>query len=176
MFLVDIYCLGVKDSFSVRLVGMEELQDRLQSSDAKEVSPSYALRFIQGAIEYARSLGFAPHVNTYEWLEIFGDTDPAKCQEEFVYGYEGKPYYICGPHDSKERQKLVVDTLRKLGEGNYLFASFLDHLAESKFARLLGEVDEYDFDEDDFDEEDDDFNVVEGTTLRSDPSHSETPS
>ncbi len=181
MFLVDIYCLGVKDSFSVRLVGLEELQDRLHSSDAIAVAPSYALRFIQGAMEYVRSPGFAPHANTYEWLEIFWNTDPAECQEEFVYGYEGKPYYIGDPNDSIEKQTLVVDTLSKLGESNYLYASFLDHFAESKFVKLLGEVDEYDFDQDDFyegdfyeedlDEEDHDFNVVEGTTLRSEPAN-----
>lgn len=140
MFLVDSYCLGVKDAFATWGDDLEGIRDQLNSTNAVNVDPSYALKFILGAIEYARTWGFSPHSSTAQCLKIFGDTDPSECEEEFVYGHDGKPVFIPGPHDSREKQTFVLNTLSKHGEGQHslLISDVSDLAAAISWARDSG--------------------------------------
>lgn len=123
MYLVDIYCLGLKETFCNANISMEEYQ-RLKLAIFKETSlvpcpPEKARRIIFGAIEYAGRLGFKPQKDfalSRFVLEGLSETD---YDFELEFGREGKPFYIAGPHDDF---MTIIETLNKnVGEGNFDF-------------------------------------------------------
>ena len=52
-----------------------------------------------------------PHRDYPKAKRIFGDVDPNACGDEFVYGKDGKPFFIAGPHDGPSRCRQIIDTL-----------------------------------------------------------------
>jgi len=151
VFLVDSFCLGVKDSFFIRSFDLDAFRDRNRDLETEKVSPEHALKFILDAISYARSIGFEPSAETDICKQIFGTTDAAECKTEFVFGKNGKPWYMSGPHDSSEKQIRILQILTQLGAGNFDYTLGLDSLPESD-ERLDYDGDE--LDEDDYDDED----------------------
>ena len=66
VFLVDIFCLGVKNAFCNEGLGSRQIEDKLlprfyQNEKPTRVGINYAKEIICGAVEYAKSLGFEPH-------------------------------------------------------------------------------------------------------------------
>ncbi len=123
-FLVDIYCLGVKDAFSgicSRDEYARKLRNRITEQFEIEIeSPEFVCKLVEDAVAYARSFGLEPHPDYHEAKKIFGDIDPSACTEEFEFGQEGKPFFVSGPHDSLARSKSIVRTLAdRCGEGNF---------------------------------------------------------
>lgn len=130
-FLVDAYCLGVKNvigPFEKRSAEILEVRSRLFS--AFDVLPSsvpieLAQHLVHGAVAYARSLGFEPHHEFVDAAPYLGDAvGPTPIQ----FGREGQPFYICGPDDDVSA---VLRTLRAaVGEGNYHFIAPMNMLPE----------------------------------------------
>jgi hypothetical protein len=123
MFLVDRFCLGVKDAF-FRSGGQEDFDYLLakvfSEQPYEEKSGAWGRKFIEDAIHYARQLGFAPHSDFKKASRVFGGIKTNECDETFVFGHEGKPFYIQGPHDEPERAQRIVARLEShCGEGNY---------------------------------------------------------
>lgn len=99
-FLLDTFCLGVKDSFALT-VSASELDQRLaeQGQTYVDIAPACARKLLHGVVAYANGLGLRPHKD-YAGLErIFGDIDPQECDIEFEFGRDGQPLFIPGPHD-----------------------------------------------------------------------------
>ncbi len=124
VFLLDVFCLGVKNAFLTRFSSEYEYRDALdQIASSESLEPTAAPRarkLIEGAVEYARSLGFSPHRDYRRAALILGDIDPGECREEFVFGQAGKPCYVSGPHDSKAMVGRVLATLRdRCGEDGF---------------------------------------------------------
>ena len=118
-FLVDIYCLGVKNviaEVAARSKYDMDMYDKLaQRSTLIRMKPECARKFVEGAVEYARDLGFQPHREYQTAKLIFGDISAEACTEEFKFGKDGKPLFIAGPKDSSAR---CEDILRTLGYGH----------------------------------------------------------
>jgi hypothetical protein len=115
VFLLDVYCLGVKDAF-LRVVTRDQFEhdvcDGFQSRFGTiELEAACARKLVEGAVEYARGLGFPPHADYAEAKGIFGDIDPQTCTKEFKYGKDGKPLFIPGPFDTPARCERIVRTL-----------------------------------------------------------------
>jgi hypothetical protein len=115
VFLLDLYCLGVKDAF-LRVVTRGEFENELLGGfesrfGVTELTAACARKLVEGAVEYARNLGFSPHADYAEAKAIFGDIDPAACAKEFKYGKDGKPLFIPGPFDTPARCERIVRTL-----------------------------------------------------------------
>lgn len=115
-FLVDMYCLGVKDAL-IRTVSRPEYEQnflsRLSSTYTPvKLTPACARKLVEGAVEYARTLGLSPHPDYAQAKLIFGDVDVAECQQVFEYGKEGKPFFISGPNDSPARINEVMRALQ----------------------------------------------------------------
>jgi hypothetical protein len=91
VYLVDIFCLGLKNTF----------------------------KLIKGAIEYARRLGFKPQedfdISQYV-LEGLPDSDSDIALE---FGKDGKPLYIAGPDDDFEA--IIETLRKNVGEDNFHF-------------------------------------------------------
>ena len=154
VFLVDLYCLGVKDAFFIKDFDMESFRGRYAEAEMTTVSPEYALKLILDATAYARNIGFEPSSETGLCKLIFGNVDPKNCTEEFVFGRNGKPTYTNGPNDSPEKQRSILDTLQKLGHGNYEFI-LGDAGGPQIFSEYAYHGVEENFDEDDFEDDED---------------------
>jgi hypothetical protein len=122
-FLVDVFCLGVKDIF-YREVSEAELRSRLEAlsetQDFVEVEPSRARRLIRDAAAYAAGLGLPAAKDTPLIEAIFGDVDANACTETFTFGKDGKPFYVSGPSDTPARVRTIRQALEKsCGTGNW---------------------------------------------------------
>ncbi len=98
-YLVDTWCLGLKDAAGLRPVPLE-----------------LGRQIVYGAIGYAHKLGFEPHADFGRAAGVPGAWD-GEC--ELTFGRDGKPMYIFGPHDDGE--KIIRKLRRRLGDGNYDF-------------------------------------------------------
>ena len=145
-FLVDVWCLGVKNAF-FRLYEVEEFEnfiaDMSNAETPEGAEPERAAKLIADAIDYARRFGFHPHRDYGDASVVLHGIDTSRCHDAFVFGREGKPCYASGPHETIERSRAVIDRLEKAcGKGNFHF--------------IIGEpLFDPGFDDDDFDEDED---------------------
>lgn len=114
-FLVDVYCLGVKDVLfdvtSRRRYDGQIFGKLFETHRPVNLEPADARKLIEGAVEYARQLGLLPHRDYQRAARIFGDIDSTSSSQEFIYGKDGKPYFISGPHDRPARCRHIVQLL-----------------------------------------------------------------
>lgn len=121
-FLVDKFCLGVKDAMwnhSLFEDEVDEYIDRLETGlgPAKEISYDEAHCIIWGSIDFARLGGIGPHPDfgIAQFLLEPRDTPVEEYPVEF--GHEGKHLLIEGP---SHREKQYIPTLRKnLGDDGF---------------------------------------------------------
>jgi hypothetical protein len=124
LFLIDRYCLGVKNAMCA-VVPRSEYEDKhhrgyLSQYPGPNVAPEKVRKFVEDAVQYAKNLGFAPHPDYQKAKIIFGDVNASACTETFEFGKDGKPFFISGPNDSQQRSRQIINTLaRTCGEGNY---------------------------------------------------------
>jgi hypothetical protein len=103
LVLVDRTCLGVKNAMVFPPQTDLELEERVAQIGAeigslRRVEPLQAQSVVYNAIEYARSLGFAPHPDFPE--AIFGPR-PAVLLDTPMARPE-RPFYVPGPEDDVE--------------------------------------------------------------------------
>jgi hypothetical protein len=121
VFLVDIYCLGLKNTFcnaNVPLEEYEKLKLRIaEGSSLITCDPVLANRIVYGAIEYARKLGFEPQRDFRLSRFTLGESSKTDLPYNIEFGKDGKPLYIAGPNDNADR---VIERLRKtVGDENF---------------------------------------------------------
>lgn len=146
-FLVDFYCLGVKNAMC-DVASREAYEGRIlgplfRDHGMTRMRPEAARKLVEGAVAYARDLGFAPHPDYASAKAIFGDIDPAATTETFTYGKDGKPYFIAGPHDTPARCARIMRMLtdRRGAQGfDYIVGISPDRLGEFDLEEIDGEV------------------------------------
>jgi hypothetical protein len=122
VYLVDYYCLGVKDTYcSANYARAEFRRDHLPrmipGEHPVEISPALAHELIYGAIEYAAQFGFKPHADFRRSRQILDPPDQHPRSGSIQFGYEGQPLYIQGPHDNVEA--IMRRLMRTAGDGNF---------------------------------------------------------
>jgi hypothetical protein len=128
-FLVDVYCLGVKNAF-YRVVSPEEWGQFVEGMELEKIHPSCLRKLVEGAVAYARDLGFPPHADYARAATLFGSIEAAVCPVRYTYGQNGKPFYVSGPDETPAQVRRILNTLtRRLGADGFhfcfcLFASF----------------------------------------------------
>jgi len=119
-FLVDTFCLGVKNAFCNEGLGRRRIEDQLlpryyQNEEPTRVGINYVKEIIYGAVDYAKSLGFDPHPDFELSRHMLGPEEINRTRDLKFGGAEGKPLYIAGPDDDaatilqKLRQRLGKD-------------------------------------------------------------------
>jgi hypothetical protein len=148
-FVVDTYCLGVKDTSQAFNRYPEEYQQFKDSIFERGgltiVNIDYALahNIIFGALNYAAKLGIAPQKD-WKYGQMILEPINAVAKMHLEFGKDGKPFYISGPYDKAQQ---IIDKLTKaVGEGNF---ETMMNIGSMGFGN--------DFDMSDFDDEDDDF-------------------
>jgi hypothetical protein len=122
VFLLDVYCLGVKDCFSTIQwpQGYQEFIDKLNYNEDgfHDVELAYAKSLLNSVIEYARQFKLEPHKDVYKLLPFLGNIETGNY--EFEFGQEGKPLYIPGPNETQGDIRNIMKKLEKYaGQGNY---------------------------------------------------------
>jgi hypothetical protein len=124
VFLVDVWCLGVKWAAYESCDRQDYLQ-RIRGHYESDfpmaaLEPCCARKLIERATQYAQALGFAPHPDYKKAARVFGGLNVAQCAEHFTFGREGKPFYCRGPRETEEQARRVIWQLEKrCGTGNY---------------------------------------------------------
>jgi hypothetical protein len=96
VFLIDIYCLGVKDTsyyYRISPEEYEQLKETIPLFGRKltEVSYAEAEGLISGSVSYAKGLGIPPHKDFSITKHIFGESGEAVSPVDIQFGYKGKP-------------------------------------------------------------------------------------
>jgi hypothetical protein len=115
MFLIDRFCMGVKNVI-VDIRSRFDYESDIVSTARREfgiesVSPAAARKIVESAVAYAAALGIAPHEDYHKAKELFGTIDASECAEEFEFGNDGKPYFIAGPFDTAHRCRQILNRL-----------------------------------------------------------------
>ena len=148
MYMVDLDCLGVKDSlyqFNIPYAQFEDfLKEGKREYDLSLIKTPYKLvhNIIHAGIEYAEEYGFKP---CKEFTAVTGyfldeDTDDIPLIQIECGGEDGKPLYINNGYESATREKQILAQLEQTaGAGNYHF--------------MLSKDGEEQFDEDEIDDD-----------------------
>jgi hypothetical protein len=126
LFLVDIYCLGVKDVFTnivPRATYNQKIYEKLAHQyTLTPLKPECARKLVEGAVRYADDLGLPPHEDYRTAKKIFGEIRVEDCTREYVFGKNGKPLFIAGPNDNRAKCEQILHLLRNhCGPGRYDF-------------------------------------------------------
>jgi hypothetical protein len=150
-YLVDMNCLGVKDTvyrFNEPQEMLDEYEEKVISNyETEEISYDLAHNIIFAAVEFAEEYGFKPHRDftsvTQYFLEEDDDSIPlidVHCGDE-----NGEPVYISNGYETPALQQRIINQLEKTaGKGNYTVYINTDN----------SRLDESYLDEDEFEEED----------------------
>jgi hypothetical protein len=115
VFLVDRYCLGVKDiaaAVTNRSTYESQVVRKMRRGfSARDLTPAAVRKLVEEAVEYARSLGLHPHPDYQQARRIFGTIDPHEATDAFEFGKDGKPLFVSGPNDTPERCRHILKTL-----------------------------------------------------------------
>jgi hypothetical protein len=154
-FLVDRYCLGVKNVFA-ELLGSSSYDAkyvRKMTADmpSHNAAPADARKLLEEAVAYARRLGLAPHPDYPKAMHLFGDVDPTDSQAAFEFGKDGKPFFVSGPNDTPERCRQIVAILTKTcGAGRFHYLVSISGSPRGEDMRIVGPDDELIDEVDDF--------------------------
>jgi hypothetical protein len=141
VFLVDVYCLGVKNAFwqEGESGDFKDLIQKMETTQPmRPISAACLVKIVKGAVEYARSFGFPPHPDYRHAATLLAGIDTATCTQEFTFGRDGKPFYIQGPHESPAQARAISERIAGAG-GHYLF-----ELADPGSPELADSEDDFD--------------------------------
>ena len=129
VFLVNIFCLGLKNAFCIEGLTTRQIEDEIlprcyQDEEPTRIGINYAKEIVYGAVDYARSLGFEPHADFELSRHVLGTEELSRTRGLQFGGPRGKPLYIAGPDDDAPA---VLKKLReKLGEDGFEFITPAD--------------------------------------------------
>ncbi len=154
VFLVDVYCLGVKNAFW-RAGSRDDFQDLIRMSEKTQkmgtIAPACLAKIVKGAVEYAQSFGFSPHPDYRHASMLLDGIDTSTCPDSFTFGRDGKPFYIQGPNESPAVADAITQRILKAG-GHFIVA--LPGAGEEELEVIEDEFDPLDsLDEDDSSDE-----------------------
>jgi hypothetical protein len=101
-YLVDTFCLGVKDTIGPERMRRRDLPDFARiyfmafPAPALRTSLELAQHLVHGAVAFAAGLGLEPHPDFGEVRGHLGElSEPCA----ITFGQRGRPLYVPGPHD-----------------------------------------------------------------------------
>ena len=124
-YLVDYYCLGVKNVLGPKQIPESEylkLKEKIFAaySYAKTITIEQAQAIVFSALAYADSLELSPHLDFTETAKSHIGSWDEKLSI-WCGGSDGKPSFIPGPNDFPAKTMGILD--RSVGKANYNFIS-----------------------------------------------------
>ena len=118
-YLVDVYCLGVKDSYVNLRMEPEDISENFARVEdicgpLKEITYNEAHNIIYGAVEFAEEAGISPDIS-FRTSRLFleEDTDDVPLVE-YDFGHDGKHFLVA--KDQREVDKYLPLMERNLGD------------------------------------------------------------
>jgi hypothetical protein len=126
-YLVDVYCLGVKNALGPDVMNDRDLPGFLgrffsafeacENAEAPIEAPlELARHLVWGAVDYARELGFPPHP---DFQPASGHLGAWRETTDITFGRDGIPFYVGGPYDDALAVTRILT--RSVGNGNFHF-------------------------------------------------------
>ncbi len=121
-YLVDNYCLGLKNTFAnagfSRSRYNNEVRDRIFHETVPVECPlELAHQIIYASIDYAAQFGFQPNKDWALSQYLLQPRGELAEPYQLTFGRNGKPFFVSGPHDNPE---LIIKQLEKTaGPGNF---------------------------------------------------------
>lgn len=121
-YLVDFWCLGVKDTiikFGITKRDLSQIYNRGDDYDFETISYQDARSLVLGAMDFARSIDISPHSSWNGIPSSFIEAHLAY-EKKFSFGLDGKPHYVSGPNDYELYN--VEEVLEKVlkAQGHYV--------------------------------------------------------
>ncbi len=126
-FLIDYWCLGLKNALGPRKLSSDKFVSLARDSfhtfnePGVEITLEQAWAVIDGAIAYADKLGFSPHEDFEQAKAILGK--PPEQMLSVECGKDGKPCYFSGPYD--DAQAIMQQLTKAVGKGNFEFTMMM---------------------------------------------------
>jgi len=124
VFLVDVLCLGLKNTFCNADFSPYRYRTDVVAKTFRETPvqcpPALAHQIIYGSIAYARRFGFEPQRDFALSQHILDPPGHWELCEDIEFGRDGKPLYIAGPCDDTERIMRKLDATAGTGNYNYI--------------------------------------------------------
>lgn len=120
-FLIDFWCLGLKNTFFKTDISYSEIkQDLLNNRDEifVPVDENLAHSLIYGAIDYAEKIGFFPHSDFKKSKYILKSRDEIDFDDSLEFGKDGEPVYISGPNESQQEVIRILKHIKKYKSEN----------------------------------------------------------
>jgi hypothetical protein len=121
-WLVDVYCLGVKNDLGPTVIYRTDLPLTVRNFFAvfgiRPVAAPLELaqHLVLGAVDYARSLGFEPAAEA-DFADTRGHLGTWEGPSAIRFGRDGRPFFISGPNDNPTRVLRQLE--RAVGAGNF---------------------------------------------------------
>ncbi len=153
LYLVDLYLLGVKESFfkfNVPEFEFREFIDKVAENMVMETT-EYVLvhNIILAGVEYAEEYGFKPYKDYTSITQFMLEEDTDQIELiEIECGKEGKPLFLQGPYESDASANKIVKQLEHTaGKGNFHFVMNADSDFEDGFEEDYDEFEDLTLDE-----------------------------
>lgn len=172
VFLLDTYCVGVKDVI-LHMGEASKIEHFLEAvgdvQPMAAIEPPRARKLLRDLVAWSRSIGLDPHPDYAAAEPLFGDVPADASDESFSFGEDGRPVLIPSPTDTPARARKWIEALiRTVGDDGFEYVPTAGGNDD-----LFGEED-LDLD-DDFDPEADEA-LEAATGLRYDPDVAPDPS
>ncbi|MQY80388.1 MAG: hypothetical protein GH151_14570 [Bacteroidetes bacterium] len=161
LYLVDLLCLGVKDTyydFNVTNVDYEDLKNEyFGKQDIVKCDYVLAHNIIYGAVEFADEYGFKPHKDFAVSKYILEEDDENVELMEIEFGEDEKPCVVVT--NGNEQKQIIAQLDKTAGKGNYTVIYLDDDYPGDDFDEVMDNDDLNDWTDEDwkdfFDEEKD---------------------
>lgn len=164
-FLVDSWCLGVKDSFSFFNLPEDEYEMEVKGRyeqmniPLEVIDSDLAHSLIYGAVAFAGTYGLQPHKSFRNSRLVLVPEEEVRMQD-LEFGKDGLPFYVAGSeHDSAKVDQVVATLERTAGHGNFGFMVTEEYPGEESEDEYDDQDYEDEFDEDDFEDEFDEDDI-----------------
>src|SRR5256712_12765744 len=129
VYLVDKYCLGLKNTFADAGFSRTRYEDEVRSKIFRDVEPmecpvELAHQMIYASIDYAAQFGFQPQKDFALSQYLLAPRGELEEPYHLTFGKNGRPFFVAGPYDNAARILKQLD--KTAGPGNYDYFTPID--------------------------------------------------
>ena len=143
-FMVDTWCLGVKDCFAklLPLSNYHGLRDEMSDEiTVRPIAPDVGHAIVAGGIDYAHFLGLDPHPDCRKIMPIWNGIPIGQLPSSWKFGRNGRPCYVVGPNDDRHKQSHIANVLSEtIGEGEFELITPSQQFASAIGVELIEET------------------------------------
>ncbi len=126
MYLVDIFCLGIKNTqyfFNIPEAEYQEMKESMEHIVLEPINYNLAHNIVFAGLEYAEEYEFKPHKDFTSITRFMLEEDTEDIELiDIECGLDGKPFYVNGPNEDEAKTRQILAQLeRTAGPGNYDF-------------------------------------------------------